>query len=225
MRADNMKTSLNKCIAAFFTLVVCLMVGAVQAQEAGATEAPDVLVKRISNDVLASAKADKKIQNGDDKRIRALVEARIMPYVDFHRTTALTVGLHWRQATPQQKEQIMHEYRELLIHTYSGAIAQIKDQTLQFRPFRAEASATDVVVYSQVVQTGGREPIQLNYRLQKQANGWKIYDINVLGAWLIQTYKGTFNTEINKSGIDGLIKTLKNKNQTLARGKAKGAKQ
>lgn len=219
-----MKTFLNKFIAALFAVAVLLMAGSAAAQEAGAAEAPDVLVKRISNDVLESAKADKRIQNGDNNRIRALVEAKIMPYVDFQRTTALSVGPHWRKATPQQKEQIMHEYRELLIHTYSGAIAQIQDQQLQFRPFRAEASATDVVVYSQVIQGGGRESIQLNYRLQKQEKGWKIYDINVLGAWLIQTYKGTFNTEINKAGIDGLIKTLKNKNQALARGKAKGPK-
>jgi phospholipid transport system substrate-binding protein len=219
----NMKT-LKKILITLFSAASLLGAGAgaVAAQGAGATEAPDVLVKRISNEVLELAKADKRIQNGDDKRIRVLVEAKIMPHVDFNRTTALSVGPHWRKATPQQKEQLMHEYRELLIHTYSGAIAQIKDQRLQFRPFRAEASATDVVVFSQVIQSGGREPIQLNYRLQKQAGGWKIYDINVLGAWLIQTYKGTFNTEINKSGIDGLIKVLKEKNRRLAASKAKG---
>jgi len=213
-----MKT-LKKILITVFSVASLFAAGHVAAQ-AGATEAPDVLVKRISSDVLASAKADKRVQNGDIKQIRALVESRIMPYVDFNRTTALTVGPHWRKATPQQKEQLMREYRELLIHTYSGAIAQIKDQQLQFRPFRADTSATDVVVFSKVIQTGGREPIELNYRLQKQASGWKIYDINVLGAWLIQTYKGTFNTEINKSGIDGLIKVLKSKNQTLSRSKA-----
>jgi len=115
---------------------------------------------------------------------------------------------------------ITREYSELLTHTYSGAIAQIKDQRIQFRPFHADPGATDVVVYSQVLQAGGREPIQLNYRLKKEASGWKIYDINVLGAWLIQTYKGTFTTEINKSGIDGLIATLKNKNGELAKRKS-----
>lgn len=218
-----MKITLNKFITVFFAAAL-LIAGSAHAQATAVIEAPDVLVQRISNDVLESAKADKRIQNGDDKRIRALVEAKIMPYVDFHRTTSLTVGPHWRKATPEQKEKITHEYRELLIHTYSGAIAQIQDQRLQFRPFHADPAATDVVVYSQVIQGGGRESIQLNYRLQKQAAGWKIYDINVLGAWLIQTYKGTFNTEINQSGIDGLIKTLKNKNQSLARSKAKGSK-
>ncbi len=214
-----MKT-LKKILITVFSVASLLATSHVAAQEGGAMEAPDVLVKRISSDVLASAKVDKRVQNGDIKQIRSLVESRIMPYVDFNRTTALSVGQHWRKATPQQKEQLMHEYRELLIHTYSGAIAQIQDQHLQFRPFRADPAATDVVVFSKVIQSGGREPIELNYRLQKQASGWKIYDINVLGAWLIQTYKGTFNTEINKSGIDGLIKVLKSKNQSLARSKA-----
>lgn len=211
---------LKKILIAVVAVTGFLGLGPAAAQDGAAIEAPDVLVKRISQDVLESAKADKRIQNGDNKRIRELVEAKIMPYVDFNRTTALSVGPHWRKATPQQKEQLMHEYRELLIHTYSGAIAQIQDQRLQFRPFHADAAATDVVVFSQVIQTGGREPIQLNYRLQKQASGWKIYDINVLGAWLIQTYRGTFNTEINRSGIDGLIKTLRDKNKTLARSKS-----
>ncbi|RJX33542.1 MAG: ABC transporter substrate-binding protein [Oxalobacter sp.] len=213
-----MKTTLKKLIASC-SILLLLTTGYAVAKEAAAAEAPDVLVKRISYEVLELAKADKRIQAGDDRRIRTLVEAWIMPYVDFDRTTALSLGVHWRKATPEQKEQLTHEYRELLIHTYSGAIAQVKDQRLQFRPFHAAPEATDVVVYSQVIQTGGREPIQLNYRLQKQETGWKIYDINVLGAWLIQTYKGTFNTEINQSGIDGLIKTLREKNKTLARRK------
>lgn len=186
--------------------------------QAVAQEAPDALVKRISQDVLNTAKADKAIQSGNHKRIRALVEAKILPHVDFNRMTSLAAGRHWRTATPQQQQRLTTEFRDLLIHTYSGAIAQIQDQSLHFRPFRASPSETDVVVYSQVIQSKGREPIQLNYRLQKQASGWKIYDINVLGAWLVQTYKGTFDTEIGKGGVDGLIKTLSDKNKSLARG-------
>ena len=213
-----MKTKLKNFLISFFVLST-MMLG-MHARAQNSTEAPDVLVKRISDEVFRRVKADKHLQNGDNKRIRELVEAEIMPYVDFDRTTALTVGRHWRAATPEQRKQITNEYSELLMHTYSGAIAQIKDQTIRFRPFRAESDATDVVVYSQVLRTGGAEPIQLNYRLKKEPNGWKIYDINVLGAWLIQTYKNTFNTEISKGGIDGLIAALKEKNRELARQKS-----
>ncbi len=207
-----MKT-LKQTIAVIFSLAALFFAGSALAQEA-----PDALVKRISQDVLDTAKADKAIQSGNQKRIRTLVEAKILPHVDFNRMTSLAAGRHWRTATPQQQQRLTKEFRDLLIHTYSGAIAQIQDQTLQFRPFRASPSDTDVVVYSQVIQSKGREPIQLNYRLQKQSGGWKIYDINVLGAWLVQTYKGTFDTEIGKGGIDGLIKTLSDKNKALAKG-------
>lgn len=208
-----MKT-LNRIFTALLSITLLFSASHVLAQEA-----PDALVKRISQDVLDTAKADKSIQSGNQKRIRALVEAKILPHVDFNRMTTLAAGRYWRNASPQQKQRLTAEFRDLLIHTYSGAIAQIQDQKLQFRPFRASAADTDVVVYSQVIQSKGREPIQLNYRLQKQSQGWKIYDLNVLGAWLVQTYKGTFETEINKSGIDGLIKTLAEKNRTLAKGK------
>ena len=207
-----MKT-LKQIFALALSVTALLFAGHALAQEA-----PDALVKRISLDVLNTAKADKAIQSGNHKRIRVLVEAKILPHVDFNRMTALAAGRHWRTATPQQQQRLTTEFRDLLIHTYSGAIAQIQDQSLHFRPFRASPSDTDVVVYSQVIQSKGREPIQLNYRLQKQASGWKIYDINVLGAWLVQTYKGTFDTEISKGGVDGLIKTLTEKNKSLARG-------
>ena len=185
-----------------------------------AQEAPDTLVKRISQDVLNTAKADKAIQSGNQKRIRALVESKIVPHVDFQRMTSLAAGPHWRSATAQQQQRLTLEFRDLLIHTYSGAISQIQDQVLQFRPLRAAPSDTDVVVYSQVIQKG-REPIQLNYRLEKHGDAWKIYDLNVLGAWLVQTYKGTFATEIGKSGVDGLIQTLADKNKKLGTSSAK----
>jgi len=207
-----MKT-LTKFFAVLFSTVVLFHAGAAIAQEA-----PDALVKRISQDVLDTAKADKGVQAGNQKRIRALVEAKIIPHVNFERMTSLAAGTHWRQATQQQQQRLTLEFRDLLIHTYSGAIAQIQDQKLQFRPFRAGPSDTDVVVYSQVIQSKGREPIQLNYRLEKRDGVWKIYDLNVLGAWLVQTYKGTFATEIGKSGMDGLIKTLADKNKSLAKG-------
>lgn len=188
-----------------------------------AQEAPDALIKRISQEVLDIAKADKEIQSGNQKRILDLVEAKILPYVDFQRMTALAAGRHWREATPEQQKQLTNEFRALLVYTYSGAISQIKDQKLEFKPMRADPSDTEVEVRSQVLQPRG-EPIQLNYRLEKLANGWKIYDVNVLGAWLVETYKGNFATEISKGGIDGLIKTLSEKNKRLAASAAKSPK-
>lgn len=187
-----------------------------------ADEGPDTLVKRISQEVLDAAKADKEIQEGNQKRVLDLVETKILPYVDFQRMTSLAAGRHWRSATPEQQKQLSDEFRNLLVYTYSGAISQIKDQRLEFKPLRVDPADKEVVVRSQVVQTRG-EPIQLNYRLEKVSAGWKIYDINVLGAWLIETYKGNFATEINKSGIDGLIQTLAERNKKLAEKAAKAS--
>jgi len=188
---------------------------AAPAAAVAATEAPDVLVKRISQDVLDTAKADKAIQAGDQKKVMDLVESKILPYVDFQRMTALAAGRFWRDATPDQQKALQDQFRQLLIFTYSGALSQVKDQTVEFKPLRAAADDTDVEVRSQVNQARG-EPIPLNYRVEKTTSGWKIYDINVLGAWLVETYKGTFASEINKGGMDGLIKALTEKNKKLA---------
>jgi phospholipid transport system substrate-binding protein len=194
------------------------------APAAFAQEAPDVLVKRISQEVLESAKSDKDIQTGNQKRVLDLVEAKILPHVDFQRMTALAAGRFWREATPEQQKQLTNEFRTLLVFTYSGAISQIRDQKLEFKPMRGDPSDTEVEVRSQVVQPRGGDPIQLNYRLAKSPNGWKIYDVNVLGAWLVETYKGNFAAEISKGGIDGLIKTLAEKNKRLAASANKVAK-
>ena len=213
-----MKT-LNK----FF--LIALTIGAlVFSGSAAAQETPDALVKRISLEVLDIAKADKDIQAGNQKRVLELVEEKVLPYVDFQRMTALAAGRHWREATPEQQKQLINEFRSLLIYTYSGAISQIRDQKLEFKPFRAAATDTEVEVRSQVLQARGGEPIQLNYRLEKLPAGWKIFDINVLGAWLVETYKGNFSAEISKSGMDGLIKVLADKNKRLAASAAKPAK-
>jgi phospholipid transport system substrate-binding protein len=131
--------------------------------------------------------------------------------------TSLAAGRYWREATPEQQKRLTEEFRDLLVYTYAGAIAQIRDQQLEFRPMRNDPADTDVEVRSQVVQQRG-EPIQLNYRLSKSGNSWKIYDLNVLGAWLVETYKGNFASEISKGGIDGLIKTLAERNKRLAAG-------
>jgi phospholipid transport system substrate-binding protein len=188
---------------------------------ASAQEAPDTLVKRISQDVLDSVKADKTIQTGNQKKIFDLVDTKILPYVDFQRMTSMAAGRFWRDATPDQQKQLIEQFRTLLIYTYSGAVAQIRDQQLQFQPLRMDAGATDgVEVKSQVLQQRG-EPIQLNYRLEKVDGGWKIYDVNVLGAWLIESYKSSFAKEIGNGGVDGLIKALTDKNQKLAAQKGK----
>ncbi|WP_323142512.1 MlaC/ttg2D family ABC transporter substrate-binding protein [Massilia phyllosphaerae] len=180
-----------------------------------AAEAPDALVKRVSTDVIDSVKADKDIQAGNTKKIMDLVNSKILPYVDSDKMTAQAAGRHWRQATPEQQKQLSTEFRTLLVYTYAGALSQIKNETVEFKPFRADPADNDVVVKSQVNLTRG-EPITLDYRLSKGAQGWKIYDINVLGAWLVQTYTSTFNSEISKGGVDGLIKKLRDRNQQLA---------
>nr|WP_230427951.1 ABC transporter substrate-binding protein [Undibacterium luofuense] len=196
---------------------------AVMSPAHAADEAPDQLIKRLSQEILDTAKNDKDIQSGNQKKIYDMVEGKILPFIDFQRMTSLAAGKSWREATPEQQKQLTNEFRTLLIFTYSGAMSQIKDQRVEFKPFRAAADDTDVEVKTSVVQSRG-EPIQLNYRLQKSATGWKIYDINVLGAWLVETYKGSFSAEISKSGIDGLIKTLSDKNKKLAAASAKGGK-
>jgi phospholipid transport system substrate-binding protein len=180
-----------------------------------ANEAPDALVKRISQEVIDTAKSDKAIQAGDQKKVMDLVESKILPYVDFQRMTALAAGRFWRDATPEQQKNLSEQFRTLLIFTYSGALSQIKNETVEFKPLRADPSDTEVEVRSQVNVARG-EPIPLNYRVAKSPTGWKIYDINVLGAWLVETYKGTFASEISKGGIDGLIKALTEKNKKLA---------
>ncbi len=177
-------------------------------------EAPDALVKRISTEALAAVKADPAIQAGDVGRIMALVDSKIMPSVNFGRMTSSAVGRFWREATPEQKEKLQAEFKTLLIRTYSGALGEVRDQTLSFRPLRARPDDTEVVVRTEV--RGRGEPIQLDYRLEKTPEGWKIYDINVLGLWLVDTYRNQFAQEINANGIDGLIAALAQRNKTGA---------
>lgn len=207
----------------FLTTIFSVGMLAFTVGHAAAQEAPDALVKRISQEVMETAKNDKDIQSGNQKKILELVEAKILPHVDSQRMTALAAGRYWREASPEQKKRLSEEFRDLLIYTYSGAIAQVRDQKVEFKPFRGDAADTDAEVRSQVIQARG-EPIQLNYRLAKESTGWKIYDVNVMGAWLVESYKSSFATEISKNGIDGLIKVLSEKNKRLAAAAAKPAK-
>jgi phospholipid transport system substrate-binding protein len=197
------------------TIPAVMFAGSVLAAAPAAAEAPDVLVKRVSTEVIDAVKADKDIQSGNRNKIMELVQAKILPYVDSEKMTSLAAGRFWRQATPEQQKQLSEEFRTLLVYTYSGALSTIRNETVEFKPFRADPADTEVEVRSQVNMTRG-EPITLNYRLTKAPQGWKIFDINVLGAWLVETYKSTFSSEISKSGVDGLIAKLKERNQQLA---------
>ena len=174
-------------------------------------EAPEVLVKRISSDVLAAVKADPAIQKGDVSRIVTLVDAKIMPNVNFARMTSMAAGRSWRQATPEQQKQLQDEFKTLLVRTYAGALGEVRDQTLSFKPMRSKPEDTEVVVRSEV--RGKGEAIQLDYRLEKAADGWKIYDLNVLGVWLVEAYKSDFAQVINTKGIDGRIASLAQRNK------------
>jgi len=184
-------------------------VGTAQAADVG--KAPDQLIKEVSTDVLDAVKADKTIQAGDVQKVIALVDAKVMPYVNFQRMTASAVGRYWRQATPEQQKRLQEEFKTLLVRTYSGALAQVKDQTVQLKPMRAGPDDKDVVVRTEV--RGKGDPIQLDYRLEKRDDGWKIYDVNVLGVWLVQNYTSSFAQEIGANGIDGLIAKLAERNK------------
>ncbi|CDS51277.1 Uncharacterized ABC transporter, auxiliary component YrbC [Polaromonas sp. CG9_12] len=183
---------------------------------AAADEAPDALVKRISSEVLDAIKADKAIQAGETNRVLALVDTKVMPNVNFTRMTASAVGRNWRQATPEQKNRLQQEFKTLLIRTYSGALSQVNDQTLNVKPLRAAAGDTEVTVRTEVLGRG--DPVQLDYRMEKTPTGWKIYDLNVLGVWLVETYRTQFAQEVSAKGIDGLIASMAQRNQTNAAG-------
>ncbi|MCX7225471.1 MAG: ABC transporter substrate-binding protein [Burkholderiales bacterium] len=201
-------------------LVTCLLFGAsLSALPAlAADEAADVLIKRLSTEVLDTIRADKSIQAGDVGRIVSLVDTKIMPNVNFQRMTASAVGPAWRQATPEQQKRLLDEFKTLLVRTYAGALTQIVDQTIVVKPLRASPEDKEVVVRSEVKGQG--DAIQLEYRLEKtpgEGAGWKIYNLNVLGVWLVETYRSQFAQEINARGLNGLITTLSERNKANAK--------
>ncbi len=179
-------------------------------------EGPDQLIRRLSVEVLDTIRNDKEVQGGDVRKVTAFVDTKVMPHVNFTRMTASAVGRSWRQATPEQQKRLQEEFKTLLVRTYSGAISQVKDQTVAVKPLRANPGDTEVIVRSEVVGRG--DPIQLDYRMEKTASGWRIYDLNVLGVWLVENYRTQFSQEISARGIDGLIASMteRNKAGTLA---------
>ena len=199
---------------ALFASLAALVFAAVGAHAADA-QAPDALIKQVSSDVLDTIKADKSIQAGDVNKVMALVDTKVMPYVNFQRMTASAVGRYWRQATPEQQKRLQEEFKTLLVRTYAGALSQVKDQTVSLKPMRSGADDNEVVVRTEV--RGKSDPIQLDYRLEKTPSGWKIYDVNVLGVWLVENYRNSFAQEIGAKGIDGLISALAEKNKAAGR--------
>ena len=196
-----------------------LAVATLAASAAFAQSTPDALIKSVSDDVLSSVKADKGIQSGDLSRIQALVDSKVLPHVDLQRMTAAVVGKAWRQATPEQQQKLQAQFKTLLIRTYAGALTRVNnDTTVTLKPLRAAPDDSEVTVHTEIRGVG--DPVELDYRLEKAADGWKIYDVNVLGAWLVQTYKSSFAQDVNAGGIDNLIAKLAERNKQLAAKKA-----
>ena len=184
-----------------------------------ADEAPDALIRRLSDQILETLRADAQLRGGNMPKIMALVDGTVMPNVNFRRMTAAVVGPRWRQATPAQQQRLQEEFKTLLIRTYSGALAQVGDQSVTVHPVRSAPGDTDVLVRTEV--RGRGDPVQLDYRLEKTPGvgaGWKIYNLNVLGVWLVETYRSQFAQEINARGVDGLIAALASRNQSNASG-------
>ena len=207
---------LHRFLLPLFASLGLLAAGGAHAQQ----QTADALIKQVSDEVIETIKSDKAIQGGNVQKIATLVDNKVMPHVDFQRMTAACVGRYWRTATPEQQKRLQEEFKTLLIRTYAGALTQVRDQTVALRPTRSSPDDTEVVVRTEV--RGGRgDPIQLDYRLAKAADGWKIYDVNVLGVWLVEQYRNSFAQEIGANGVDGLISKLAEKNKGSAAAPAK----
>lgn len=202
-------------------LAACLLASA-PARAQGAL-APDALAKSVTDDVLAVLRSDKEIKAGNTGKVVDLVEKKVLPHFDFARMTRLAVGPNWRQAGPEQQKSLINEFRTLLVHTYAATFVAYRDQTIEYRPLRMQPNDTEVVIKSLINQPGGK-PVTVDYKMEKNAGGWKVYDVVVADLSLVQNYRGTFETEVRKGGIDGLIKALVEKNKQLAAGRTDTAK-
>lgn len=199
------------------TLLASLALAGPWSLARAADEAPDAMIKRLSDEVLTIIRTDKGVQSGDINRIMQIVDTKVMPNVNFQRMTASAVGPKWREATPEQQKRLQDEFKVLLVRTYAGALSQVSDEAINMKPLRASPTDTEVVVRSEI--RGRGDPIQLEYRLEKtpgQGAGWRIFNLNVLGVWLVETYRSQFAQEINAKGVDGLIATLAERNRSNA---------
>jgi len=198
--------------------VFCALCLSAPVLSLAADEAPDAFIKRVAVDTLEAVKADKSLKSGDVGKIMQLVDTKLVQHINFRRMTALATGPNWRKATPEQQKRLQEEFKLLLVRTYSGAMSQVSDQTIEVKPLRGEIDEKNLIIRTEVKGRG--EPIQLDYRLEKtpgEGAGWMIYDLNVLGIWLIENYKSQFTKEINAGGIDGLINSLAERNKSTAK--------
>jgi len=195
-----------------FAATLLLLPLALIAAPVHAQEAPDALVKRVAEDVLASIRADKDLQAGNPAKVKQLIEAKLAPHFDFARMTALAMGKNWRAATPEQQKQLTEQFKTLLVRTYSGALTNYRDNTMNYKPLRANPGDTDVIVRTEVTRPG-QAPVPIDYSMEKTPEGWKAYDVIVAGVSLVTNYRDEFNDVIKSSGVDGLIKTLADKNK------------
>ena len=206
-----------KTIQKWFALGLFLVSGVLFAQTPEQSTPPDVLIKMVVTDVMTSVKADPEIQKGNIPKIVDLVDKKIVPFTDMRRTPEMAMGPNWKKATPEQQAQLTGEFKNLLIRTYSGALSQLRDQTVQFKTLRAAPDDNEVVVKTVVLGRG--DPVPLDYRMEKTPNGWKVYDMNIMGVWLIEAYRNQFSNQISQNGIDGLVKFLQDRNKQLATAK------
>jgi phospholipid transport system substrate-binding protein len=204
----------NKTISKWIAAGLFLLSGTIFAQVPDQNTPPDVLIKMVVTDVMASVKSDPDIQKGNIPKVMELVEKKIVPFTDIRRTTEMAMGPNWKKATPEQQAILTTEFKTLLMRTYSGALSQLRDQTVQFKALRAAPDDKEVVVRTVVIGRG--DPVPLDYRLEKGANGWKVYDMNIMGAWLVEAYRNQFANQIGQNGIDGLVKFLQDRNKQLA---------
>ena len=177
---------------------------------------PDVLIKDTVREVLNIVRNDKDLRSGNQKKMLELVDAKVLPHFDFERMTRLAVGRSWRNATPEQKQKLMSEFRILLVRTYTKAFTSYRDQTVDVKPIKLDAAATEVTIKTAIIKPGSQQPVQVDYDMEKTPGGWKVYDLTVEGVSLVTSYRGTFADQIQQAGIDGLIKTLVDKNQSAA---------
>jgi phospholipid transport system substrate-binding protein len=206
-----------KSIYSVFLISALFSSTSIFAQSPDPSTPPDALIKMVVTEVMATVKADPDIQKGNIPKIVDLVEKKIVPYTDMRRTTEMAMGPNWKKATPEQQTQLTSEFKNLLIRTYSGALSQLRDQTVQFKALRAAPDDKEVVVKTVVLGRG--DPVPLDYRLEKTANGWKVYDMNIMGVWLVEAYRNQFSNQISQNGIEGLVKFLQDRNKQLATAK------
>lgn len=180
--------------------------------------APDALIRKVTDDVLNIVRQDKDIQSGNTRKAIELVDAKVLPHFNFQRMTALAMGRDWNKATPEQKKRLSDEFKTLLVRTYSNALTSYRNQTVSYKPTKLQGSETDVVVKTEILQPGNK-PVQLDYALEKQGDAWKVYDVIVAGVSLVTNYRDTFTQEVRSTGIDGLIQMLTNRNKQLEAGK------